>query len=167
MEASPIVSAWRQADSGEAVRACLCPAPDRRPVSGRLSSFKMETSALGIRIRIVPAAAEFPALYDSPLLIARLCHDSDLELLSCAWGRALGWKTDALSGHQLDEFLDGSGREAAGRMFRCAPEDGRPEPIAFSLIGRDAGRMVRRPFLWHYLRDDYEDRIFVVGIGLS
>lgn len=105
-------------------------------------------------------------MYDSPLLIARLCHDSDLELLSGAWGRALGWRTDALYGHKLDEFLDGAARAAAIRVFRCASGGGRHEPIAFSLIGRDAGRIVRKPFLWHYLRDDYEDRIFVVGVGL-
>lgn len=127
----------------------------------------METSVLGIRIKAVPAAAEFPAMYDSPLLIARLCHDSELELLSGAWERALGWRTDALSGHQLDEFLDAGAGEAAARVFRCAPGGGRHEPIPFALIGRDGGRIVRRSFLWYYLRDDYEDRIFVVGVELT
>ena len=119
-------------------------------------------AALDTRIRIAAAARDFPEMYRSPLLIARM-SERELELLSGAWKLVLGWPAEGLAGHPLQEFVAGAGMDGAVQLLQCAIRDGRAGPIEFALIGRDHGRLVRRQFAWHALFDEYEGKIFIVG----
>ena len=97
---------------------------------------------------------------NSDVMMARLRPGGIFELLtSRAWGRALGYPPEELSGKSLGELMPLE-KPAAGAVVAALLDTGAVEPLDVTLLCKDAAR---KCFRFHRRFDPHGGSIFVVA----
>ena len=111
-------------------------------------------------LMLVVSATSVRSCSESELMMARVRPSGRFELLSAAaWGRALGYPPEELSGKSLRELMRHE-ESVAGRLLAGLLDDQDAKPVDVTLCCKDAQRKF---FRFHRRFDWYSDTIYILA----